>query len=166
MGAEAREWNRGNGELKLLLTFRGIDPLIRDTSEIVVETLLLGYFQVAQHGGPGVEGKAVAFHVPERHKIERHFPAMQVAVNTEVGKRKFTGSSGSEIQPVRYLIYLNEAGQPFDSENSSYIVQYTHLNAVHFNRKSGRKKTYEVRISAIDRLNNESPLSDPVIIKL
>lgn len=71
-----------------------------------------------------------------------------------------------EIQPIRYLIYLNEAGQPFDPANSQYIVQYTHLNAVHFNRKSGRKRTYEVRISAIDRLNNESALSDPVIIKL
>ena len=92
----------GSGELKLLLTFRGIDTLIRDTSEIVVETLLLGDFQVAQHGSTGVKGKAVAFHVPERHKIERHFPAMQVAVYTEIGKRKFTGSNvviGIHVKP-------------------------------------------------------------------
>jgi len=75
-------------------------------------------------------------------------------------------NAGLAVQPLRYLIYLNEAGQPFDSGNPSFVVQYTHLNAVHFNRKSGRRKMYEVRISAIDRLNNESPLTDPVIIKL
>lgn len=69
-------------------------------------------------------------------------------------------------QPTRYLIYLNEAGAPFNKENPSYIVQYTHLTAVQFNRRSGKRKTYEVRISALDRLNNESELSEPVIIRL
>lgn len=69
-------------------------------------------------------------------------------------------------QPLRYLVYLNEAGTPFDPGNTAQIVQYTDLQAIRFNRRRGKKKIYEVRISAIDRLSNESPPSLPVAVKL
>lgn len=68
--------------------------------------------------------------------------------------------------PTRYLVYLNETGTLFDPANPAFIVQLTDHTAVQFTRRSGKRKTYEVRISALDRLNNESPISQPVIIRL
>ena len=91
-------------------------------------------------------------------------------IKVKVSGRKVHWQSGNAAPSVndreRYLIYLNEAGQPFDPLNPAFIVQYTHLKAVQFNRKSGKKKEYEVRISALDRVNNESSLTEPIIIKL
>jgi uncharacterized lipoprotein YddW (UPF0748 family) len=95
-------------------------------------------------------------------------PATPVRIRTS-GRRVHWQPSpvGSPMgHPVRYLIYLNEEGVPFDQQNPNFIVQYTELTAVQFNRRSGKRKTYEVRISALDRLNNESPVSAPVIVKL
>jgi len=91
-------------------------------------------------------------------------------IKVKVSGRKVQWQSGNSastaIDREKYLIYLNEVGRPFDSHDPTFIVQYTHLKAVQFNRKSGKKKDYEVRISALDRLNNESSLTEPVIIKL
>jgi len=67
--------------------------------------------------------------------------------------------------PTRYLVYITETGTPFDPENTA-IVQYTERTAVKFNRRGGRKKAYEVRVAALDRLNNESLPSNPVKLKL
>lgn len=91
-------------------------------------------------------------------------------IKVKVSGRKVHWQSGNNKTEIpggeKYLIYLNETGKTFDPKNSSFIVQYTHLKAVQFNRKSGKRKEYEVRISALDRLNNESNLTAPVIIKL
>ena len=74
-------------------------------------------------------------------------------------------TSSQVSKPLRYLVYISEKGTPFDAENTA-VVQYTELTAVKFNRRSGRKKAYEVRVSALDRLNNESLPSEPVKLKL
>ncbi len=91
-------------------------------------------------------------------------------VKVKVSGRKVQWQSGNSAPTIpggeRYLIYLNEVGKTFDPGNPAHIVQYTHLKAVQFNRKSGKRKEYEVRVSALDRVNNESSLTAPVIIKL
>jgi uncharacterized lipoprotein YddW (UPF0748 family) len=71
-------------------------------------------------------------------------------------------------KPWRYVIYLNELGVKFNSENPEFI--FTIIPAeddkFKFSRINRKKKKYEVRISVLDRLNNESEISDPVILKL
>jgi uncharacterized lipoprotein YddW (UPF0748 family) len=71
-------------------------------------------------------------------------------------------------KPWRYVIYLNEAGAKFNSENPEFIFTIIPANddKFKFSRINKKKKRYEVRISALDRLNNESELSEPVILKL
>ena len=71
-------------------------------------------------------------------------------------------------KPWRYVIYINEKETRFDSSNPEFI--YTIIPAkddkFKFRRINEDKKEYEVRMSVLDRLNNESELSEPVILKL
>lgn len=66
-----------------------------------------------------------------------------------------------------YIVYLTPAGQPFDAndpENIFTILQDTKVVFKPNARKERRK--YEIRISALDRLHNESRLSKVKEIKL
>lgn len=71
-------------------------------------------------------------------------------------------------KPWRIIVYLNVKGTPFIRSNPAFI--HTILNngetKYRFSRINDSKKEYEVRVSVLDRLNNESDLSEPVIIKL
>ena len=71
-------------------------------------------------------------------------------------------------KPWRYVIYLYEAGTKFNSENPEFIFTIIPVkdDKFKFSRINRKKKKYEVRISVLDRLNNESKISDPVILKL
>ena len=65
-----------------------------------------------------------------------------------------------------FVIYGNERGTEFNQENPNCfwgIVKEKELKFAKFNQK---KKKYEVRISVLDRLNNESAISKPVKLKL
>ena len=69
-------------------------------------------------------------------------------------------------KPNLFVIYGNEAGTDFDTNDTRCfwgIVKSTDLKFAPFNDK---KKKYEVRISVLDRLNNESLPSKPVKLKL
>ncbi len=69
-------------------------------------------------------------------------------------------------KPNLYVIYGNEAGTEFNTENPACfwgIVKSTDLKFAPFNDK---KKKYEIRVSVLDRLNNESLPSKPVKLKL
>ncbi len=69
-------------------------------------------------------------------------------------------------KPNLYVIYGNEAGAEFNQENSNCfwgVVKGEELKFAPFNDK---KKKYEVRISVLDRLNNESEPSKAVKLKL
>ncbi|HZL09406.1 MAG TPA: family 10 glycosylhydrolase [Prolixibacteraceae bacterium] len=68
---------------------------------------------------------------------------------------------------VGYVVYLNLVGQKFDSENSQNIFTITKEQSIRFkpNTRKLRRK-YEIRISALDRLHNESEVSKAKVIKL
>lgn len=69
-------------------------------------------------------------------------------------------------KPWQFVVYRNEPGKNFDKEDSKYIFRITKEREIKFDRINKKKKKYEVRISVLDRLNNESKLSVPVIVKM
>jgi len=68
---------------------------------------------------------------------------------------------------VGYLIYLNPSGQKFDETNPENIFTITRDNSIVFKPNSRKlRRKYEIRISALDRLHNESEISKVKVIKL
>jgi hypothetical protein len=65
-------------------------------------------------------------------------------------------------------LYLNEEGEKLNPENPEFIhiILDKDLDKYKFERINQKRKKYEVRISVLDRLNNESWLSPPKIIRL
>ncbi|MGQ8338094.1 glycoside hydrolase family 10 protein [Sunxiuqinia sp. A32] len=66
----------------------------------------------------------------------------------------------------RFIIYKNPVGTKFDPENPHYIEKITNHQKIKLERGNGSKRDYEIRVSALDRLNNESITTKPVIVKL
>jgi len=69
-------------------------------------------------------------------------------------------------KPNLFVIYGNEAGTEFSTENPNcfwYIIKADELKFAPVNDK---KKKYEIRVSVLDRLNNESIPSKPVKLKM
>lgn len=66
----------------------------------------------------------------------------------------------------QYVVYLNEVGAEFSADQSSYIYSIQKDNRIKFERINRKRKRYEVRISVLDRMNNESNITQPVVIKL
>lgn len=71
-------------------------------------------------------------------------------------------------KPWRFVIYLNEKGVTFNRDNSQFIYAILPKDErkISFPRINRKKKKYEIRVSVIDRMNNESEVSEPVIIRL
>jgi len=68
---------------------------------------------------------------------------------------------------VNYLVYLNPVGQQFDARNPENIFTITKHKSIVFKPNSRKlQRKYEIRISAVDRLHNESELSKVKVIKL
>ncbi|MDP3914412.1 MAG: family 10 glycosylhydrolase [Bacteroidota bacterium] len=68
---------------------------------------------------------------------------------------------------VGYLVYLNPEWQKFDETNSENIFTITRDNSIVFKPNSRKlRRKYEIRISALDRLHNESEISKVKVIKL
>jgi hypothetical protein len=66
------------------------------------------------------------------------------------------------------IIYLNQRGADFDKDNPDFIhiILNKEEKNYKFSRLNRKRKKFEVRVSVIDRLNNESELSKPVVLKL
>lgn len=69
-------------------------------------------------------------------------------------------------KPNRFVIYSNEKDTTGDVDNPKSIYRIQRETEFKFPRINKKKKKYEVRVSVLDRLNNESELSNPVILKL
>lgn len=80
-------------------------------------------------------------------------------------KWKTVETSDELDKPDRFVVYLNEKGLDFDPENSNFLWDITKNDEIKFDRLNRKKKKYEVRVSVLDRLGNESPASKPVSIK-
>ena len=81
-------------------------------------------------------------------------------------KWETTETDSEPDKPNRFIIYLNEKNTPFDAENPESIYHIQKEKKYKFPRLNEKKKKYEIRVSALDRLNNESELSKPVTLKL
>ncbi|QGY45025.1 family 10 glycosylhydrolase [Maribellus comscasis] len=68
--------------------------------------------------------------------------------------------------PARVLIYINEKGTNLDIDDPNSFISILKGDEYQFERLNRKKKKYEVRISLLDRLNNESERSKPVVLKL
>jgi len=66
----------------------------------------------------------------------------------------------------QFVIYFNEQGKNFDAEKSEFIYKLTNNKDFKFSKINKKKKKYEVRVSVLDRLHNESKISKSVILKL
>jgi uncharacterized lipoprotein YddW (UPF0748 family) len=66
-----------------------------------------------------------------------------------------------------YVIYLNEVGQKFEAKNPENIFTITKHKSIEFKPNSRKlQRKYEIRVSAVDRLHNESETSKVNVIKL
>ena len=69
-------------------------------------------------------------------------------------------------KPNLFVIYGNEAGTEFSTENPNCFWGIVKVDELKFAPVNEKKKKYEIRISVLDRLNNESAPSKPVKLKL
>jgi uncharacterized lipoprotein YddW (UPF0748 family) len=68
---------------------------------------------------------------------------------------------------VGYVVYLNQLGQKFDAANPENIFTITPDKSIVFKPNSRKlQRKYEIRISALDRLHNESGITKVKVIKL
>jgi len=82
-------------------------------------------------------------------------------------KWKFDQPVNEMDKAVGYVVYLNPVGQPFDAKNAENIFAITHDQRMVFKPNSRKlRRKYEIRISALDRLHNESVISKVKVIKL
>ncbi|WP_340111637.1 glycoside hydrolase family 10 protein [Maribellus mangrovi] len=66
----------------------------------------------------------------------------------------------------QYVVYLNQVGESFDPEDGTFIYAIQKDQEIKLERLNKKRKKYEVRVSVLDRLNNESKISVPVVLKL
>jgi len=66
-----------------------------------------------------------------------------------------------------FVVYLNLEGHKFDKKNPENIFTITKHKSIVFKPNSRKlQRKYEIRISAVDRLHNESEMSKVKVIKL
>lgn len=76
-------------------------------------------------------------------------------------------SSNEMDKTVGYVVYLNPVGQLFDATSSENIFTITHDKYIVFKPNSRKlRRKFEIRISALDRLHNESVISKVKVMKL
>ncbi len=79
---------------------------------------------------------------------------------------KVADASGEMDKPWQFVVYVTERGKSFDKENSQHVFKIQKDREIKFDRMNRKKKKYEVRISVLDRMNNESNVSLPAIVKM
>ena len=78
------------------------------------------------------------------------------------------GQSNNEMdKTVGYVVYMNPVEQVFNAKNPEHIFTITHGKSMVFKPNSRKlRRKYEIRISALDRLHNESEVSKVKVMKL
>ncbi len=80
---------------------------------------------------------------------------------------KETKTENEMDKAMNYVVYLNLEGQKFDAKNPENIFTITRDKNIVFKPNSRKlQRKYEVRISALDRLHNESEITKVKVIKL
>jgi uncharacterized lipoprotein YddW (UPF0748 family) len=111
--------------------------------------------------------------VPRMPWLDDQPPQLEVKLKKKLWKRiKWETKplkDKCEVKEIgRFVIYLNEKGTRINPDNPKFIhaIVGKEITKFKFTRINRGKKKYEVRVSVLDRLNNESELSEPVVIKL
>jgi uncharacterized lipoprotein YddW (UPF0748 family) len=93
-------------------------------------------------------------------------PVQEIKKSGKKVKWKGIETSIEMDKPNEFVIYLNEQGTKFDANDGKYIFKITSDQKLKFSKLNKKKKRYEVRVSVLDRLRNESKISTPVVLKL
>lgn len=83
----------------------------------------------------------------------------------KVLKWKVKKTENEMDKSIQFVVYRNKVGEKFDPNNSRFIYQITQETRIYLNKRNNNQE-YEFRVSALDRLHNESTISKPVKIKL
>ena len=106
--------------------------------------------------------------IPEMPWIDNQPPATPRKVKKGWGKVLKWKPYKTEYEldkAVRYIVYKNKVGEVFNPNDTRFISLITKETKLSLTKRTN-KIEYEFRVSALDRLHNESEISDPVIIKL
>lgn len=106
--------------------------------------------------------------VPEMSWIDNQAPPTPLRVKKGTRKSlkwKVKKTDNEMDKSVRFIIYKNKVGEKFDANDSRFIERITKEHRIFLQKRTNKQK-YEYRVSALDRLHNESTISKPVIIKL
>ena len=93
-------------------------------------------------------------------------PVSKIKKSGKKVKWKIPTSENEMDRAARFLIYFTEKGSELNTETPDSFIELLEGNKYKFERINKKRKKYEIRISVLDRLNNESALSKPVVIKL
>ncbi|MDD4108715.1 MAG: family 10 glycosylhydrolase, partial [Prolixibacteraceae bacterium] len=95
-------------------------------------------------------------------------PVARISGRGKKVKWKMKLNNNESDKPKQLILYLNQQGVTFNKDDTGFIYRFldTNEDKFRFTRINRKRKKYEVRISVLDRLNNESELSRPVVIKL
>ncbi len=99
-------------------------------------------------------------------KVIKPNPPVKVSVSGRKIKWESPIANSPVALPTRYIVYLNESGKSFNPENPDHITEYTDETRVELPRKGKKRKPHEVRVSTLDRYNNESQPTNPEKIRL
>lgn len=106
--------------------------------------------------------------VPPMSWIDNEAPA-KPRLKQKSGKRiewKNAKSSDEMNQAELTVVYLNKKGEKLNSEDGRFVFEIVSGNELRFVNQKGKKQVYEIRISSLDRNNNESELSNKKRIRL
>ncbi len=106
--------------------------------------------------------------VPPMKWIDSNPPAPVVKIKKRRRKLKWETVEATSVmdQPNLFVIYENEEGKAFESKDAAQIIGIIKDHQIKLGKMNRKKKKYEIRVSVLDRLNNESEVSSPVIVKL
>ncbi len=107
--------------------------------------------------------------VPQMPWIDKKPPLTPVRFRKRGHKLKWKATkTGVEMdKPVSFVVYLNQVGTTFDVQKAENIFTITKHKSIAFKPNSRKlQKKYEIRVTAIDRLHNESEPTRMKVIKM
>ena len=93
-------------------------------------------------------------------------PVKKIKKSGRKVKWKIHETTNEMDKAKQFIVYLNEVGAPFNQKTSANIYTISRTKEIEFEKINKKKKKYEVRVAVLDRTNNESNVSKPVVIKL
>ena len=106
--------------------------------------------------------------IPEMPWIDKLPPPVPVKFKKGWGKTlkwKVKKTEAEMDKTINFIVYKNKVGELFNPNDSRFIERITKETRIDLKKRNNQEE-FEYRISALDRLHNESKLSKPVKVKL